>query len=185
MRRLPFVFPVLLLSACGEQDSEAVAAPTASQQAAAPAPSAPAAFAGPALSKDDLAAKVCFFTPAEVADKLGFTVEAGKPDTKQLQGYGMASCVYDGSSNSLRVTAIWLDPAQVAPSRASMTRMSGGGKVEQLPGDADSAYLHDMQDNGTSLHYLRQNVRIQVHATSGTVPFATMKPRLLALRRVP
>ncbi|HCF24025.1 MAG TPA: hypothetical protein DER67_00510 [Novosphingobium sp.] len=66
-----------------------------------------------------------------------------------------------------------------------MTRMSGGGRVEQLAGDADSAYLHDMQDNGTSLHYLRQNVRIQLHATSGAVPFATMKPRLLALRRVP
>ena len=75
--------------------------------------------------------------------------------------------------------------AQLAAARGGMTRMSGGGKVEQLPGDADSAYLHDMQDNGTSLHYLRQNVRIQLHATSGAVPFATMKPRLLALRRVP
>lgn len=184
MRHLPLAVPLLFLAACGAGNGDAPPAPATTEPAPSLAAGEPA-FTGPALSKDDLASKVCFFTPAEIADKLGFTVEAGKPDTAQLQAYGMASCVYDGSSNSLRITAIWLDPAQVAPSRASMTRMSGGGRVEQLAGDADSAYLHDMQDNGTSLHYLRQNVRIQLHATSGAVPFATMKPRLLALRRVP
>lgn len=177
--------PLVLLAACGSPQSDAPAAPPRELAGAPAAVRAPAPVSGPILSKADLARQVCFFTPAEIRDKLGFAVAAGRSETSQLQGYGMASCAYSGPQNSLRVTVIWLDPGQVAASRASMTRMSGGGRIAMLPGDPDSAYLHDQQDNGTSLHYLRGNVRVQVQATSGAVPFATMKPRLLALRRVP
>jgi hypothetical protein len=176
-----------LLAACGSAESES-APPARSKPAPAPGKqaSAPAsAMTGPAISKDELAKAVCFFTPAEIAAKLGFTVSAGKADTKFLQDYGMASCTYPGSDNTLMITAIWIDPAQIAATRSSMTRMSGGGLIEAVPGDPDSAYLHDQQDTGSSLHYLRGNVRIQVHATSSRTPFATMKPKLLALRRVP
>lgn len=175
------------LAACGSE-SPPPAAEQPDQAAptpAAPPPAAPAAYTGPVIAKEALGGQVCYFTPDEIAEKLGFTVQPGVADTAMLQSYGMASCVYNGSNNSLRVTAIWIDPAQLAAARSGMTRMSGGGMVEIVPGDPDAAYLHDQQDNGSSLHYLRQNVRIQLHVTSSRVPFAAMKPKLLSLRRVP
>jgi hypothetical protein len=192
MRHAFHILTLCVLASCGSGSStEADAAKPAKKTAAAPAPApAPAPVQPPAvpiksLSKAELAQKVCFFTPAEIEQKLGFSVANGVADTTRLESYGMASCVYDGSNNSLRITAFWLDPSQVAGTRAGMTRMSGGGKVEALPGDPDSGYLHDQQDNGTSLHYLRQNIRMQLHVTSSRPPFAVMKPKLLSLRRVP
>lgn len=179
-----------LLSACGSEagsDSEPdeSAPPPRPAASASPAAAGPVAVPGGVMSKEELAAKICFYTPAEISAKLGFSVAAGVADTSKLADYNMATCIYRGSQNTVRFEAIWLGPGQVAATRSSMTQMSGGGKIEALPGDADSAYLHDQQDNGSSLHYLRRNVRIQVQATSGTVPFATMKPKLLSLNRVP
>lgn len=168
-------------AAAGESPN-AAPAPAASAPPAAPA--GPVAIPGGAVSKEELAKAVCYFTPDEIQRALGFAVSAGVASTTMLES-GMASCRYDGQDNSLWVTAYWIDPAQVATARQGMTRMSGGGMTETIPGDPDSAYLHDQQDNGSSLHYLRRNLRIQVQATSGRVPFATMKPKLLALRRVP
>jgi hypothetical protein len=189
MHRLSiFCAALALLSGCGSEPP-----PSASEQGAAPsgatsAPPPPVAtteIPGGAMTKAELAQQVCFFTPDEIAANLGFTVSAGKASTAQLEGYGMADCIYSGSDNDLRVTAYWIDPAQIAPARQGMTRLSGGGRTEVLAGDPDSAYLHDQQDNGTSLHYLRRNLRIQLHASSGRTPFAEIKPKLLALRRVP
>lgn len=184
------VCALCLLAACGSGASDSP--PVAEREAAIaigrnspPVSAAPAAMTGPAMSKDELAKAVCFYTPDEISKALGFTVAAGKPDTAMLQSYGMASCTYVGSENSLGVRAIWIDPAQVPAARSGMTRLSGGGRIELVPGDPDSAYLHDQQDNGTSLHYLRRNIQVQLHATSGRTPFATMKPKLLKLRRVP
>jgi hypothetical protein len=187
-RALLTITGLLALSACGSQ-GEAPAtqdtAPAAATAASAPPPAAPSAYSGPVVAKEELGNKVCAYTPAEIKETLGFAVSAGVADTSRLESYGMASCVYDGPDNSLRISAFWLEPSQVGPARQGMTMMSGGGTVELLPGDPDTAYLHDQQDNGASLHYLRQNVRIQVQSTSSRVPFATMKPRLLALRRLP
>lgn len=177
------------LTGCGSAQEEAVAAPSEASANAVPAqagPAAPAAaYSGPTVSKADLAKQVCFLSPAEIEKALGFAVEAGKPDTSLIEQSGMAACVYDGKTNSLRLNAYWIEPGLVDAARQGMTLMAGGQKVEKLAGDPDSAYLQDQQDNGTSLHYLRQNLRVQLHATSGMVPFAEMKPRLLALRRVP
>jgi hypothetical protein len=180
----------MALVACGggggEEASNATPkAPAEPALAAKPAP-APAAppVAVATMSKDEMAKQVCFFTPAEIQAALGFSVQAGKPDTKMLS-YGRATCLYEGTENSLSIAADWIDPAQVAGARAGMTRMSGGGKTEQIPGDPDAAYFHDQQDNGVSLHYLRGNIRMQVQATSSRTVFATIKPKLLALKRVP
>lgn len=181
-----------LLAACGSEAADGrdrrAPAPAATPAAAASpaAPASPAATVpGGEISKADLARQICFFTPAEISEHLGFSVAAGVAETTMLESYNSASCTYQGQANTLRVHAYWLRADEIAGTRAGMTRMSGGGRTEILAGDPDSAYLHDMQDNGTSIHYLRRNLRIQVHATSGMTPFATMKPKLLSLRRVP
>lgn len=180
----------MALVACGggggEEASNATPKAPAKPAPAANPASAPAAppVTAATMSKDEMAKKVCFFTPAEIQAALGFSVQAGKPDTRMLS-YGRATCLYQGTENSLSIAADWIDPAQVAGTRAGMTRMSGGGRVEQIPGDPDAAYFHDQQDNGVSLHYLRGNIRIQVQATSSRTVFATIKPKLLALKRVP
>lgn len=189
--RMPVLVLILAaLAGCGS-GSEAGGAAAGEGPATAPTASSPPASApgpvaipGGAVSKEELAKAVCYFTPDEIRETLGFAVAAGVADTGRLES-GMASCTYDGKDNSLQVVAYWIEPSQVAATRQGMTRMSGGGTVETIPGDPDSAYLHDQQDNGSSLHYLRRNLRIQVYTTSGRTPFATMKPKLLALRRVP
>jgi len=192
MRTPVRVLTLAALAGCGSGGAAGGAA-AGESPAAAPAPAGsapPASLAGPvaipggAISKEELGKTVCYFTPDEIREKLGFAVAAGVASTRMLES-GMASCTYDGKDNSLQVIAYWIEPSQVAAARQGMTRMSGGGMVETIPGDPDSAYLHDQQDNGSSLHYLRRNLRIQVYTTSGRTPFATMKPKLLALRRVP
>lgn len=192
MRTVLMALPIALLAGCGSNEAataEGAAAATAAPPPAASAPPAPTAgpvaIPGGAMSKEELGKAVCFYTPAELQKELGFAVKAGLADTARLEGYGMASCRYDGTENSVQLAAYWIDPAQVAAARQGMTMMSGGSMVEKLSGDPDSAYLHDQQDMGSSLHYLRRNIRIQVQTTSSRMPFATMKPRLLALRRVP
>ncbi len=192
MRRylVPIAFALTVAACSGEAGNSASpsdAPPAAATATPEPTFSSPALSApvGPTMSKAELGEKVCFFTPAEIEQALGFAVSAGKPDTTFLERSGAATCAYDGKENSLRLNAYWIDPSLVAGARQGMTMLSGGGQTEQLPGDPDAAYLHDQQDNGTSLHYLRGNVRVQLHATSGMVPFATMKPKLLTLRRVP
>lgn len=186
------ILVALALVACGGGggDEASSATPKAANKPApaakpAPAPaSTTAAIPANAMSKEQLAKQVCFFTPAEIQATLGFSVAAGKPNTEMLS-YGMASCLYPGSENSLDVSGIWVEPAQIAATRASMTRMSGGGRIETLTGDPDAAYLHDQQDNGVSLIYMRGNIRVQVRTTSSRTVYADMKPRLLKLRRVP
>lgn len=193
MRTIALVLTLTTLAACGSNQAasdDGTAAPSVSAQLdASAAPAAPApgpiAIPGGAMSKGELGKAVCFYTPAELQKALGFAVAAGVAETTRLEGYGMASCRYDGSDNSVQLTAYWIDPAQVEPARRGMTMMSGGGTTETIPGDPDSAYLHDQQDLGSSLHYLRRNIRIQVQTTSGRTPFAAMKPKLLALPRVP
>jgi hypothetical protein len=181
------LFAMALVACDGGEGGEAPqTTPEAQLQPAPAATAVPAAgaAAGEVMSKEDLAKQVCFFTPAEIQETLGFAAATGKPDSGMLS-YGMASCTYVGSENSLSLSAIWVDPTQIAATRASMTRMSAGGKIEMLPGDPDAAYLHDQQDNGVSLIYLRGNIRMQLQVTSSRTVYADMKPRLLKLKRVP
>lgn len=190
MRMPVLVLTLTALAGCGSGGDAGTATqgasppPVAAASAPEPSPAGPVAIPGGAISKEEMGKAVCYFTPDEIQSALGFPVSAGVASTTMLEA-GMASCRYDGQDNSLQVTAYWIDPAQVATAQQGMTRMSGGGLTETIPGDPDSAYLHDQQDNGASLHYLRRNLRIQVQTTSSRTPFATMKPKLLALRRVP
>jgi hypothetical protein len=178
------------LAACGDdkpsvkQEEPTVRTAPAPLVDAAPAVSPTPDIPGGVMTKDELAANICFFTPEEVQAALGFTVSAGKPNTQNLASYGAASCRYDGQDNVLQINAFWIDPSQMAATRQSRERISAGD-LERLPGDADGAYLQYQQELGGALHYIRRNVMVEIRPMTWRAGNEAMKAKLLALRRAP
>lgn len=173
------------LAGCGSGDVAAgdTAAPQGAGPAAGSAPaSAPAApIAG--IGKDVLAKEVCYFKPEEVEAALGFKVDKVVPGL-ELASHGSFSCRYEGKDNVLQLNLLWVDPAYIEASRQSGKGMSAGDK-EDIAGDPDGAYLQVQQELGGALHYMRQNVMVEVRPMTWRFPPAEMKARLLKLRRVP
>lgn len=187
MRHFQFLAAAALgLAGCGSGDSAAGdAAPPKDPGAAAGSPSAPAAAAPPiaVIGKDVLAKEVCYFKAEEVEAALGFKVEKVAPQL-DLASHGSFSCRYEGKDNVLQLNLLWVDPSYVEASRRSGKGMSAGDK-EDIAGDPDGAYLQVQQELGGALHYMRQNVMVEVRPLTWRLPPAEMKARLLKLRRVP
>lgn len=179
----------MALVACGGGGEEQAANATQAD-ASIPAPAAPAASATPAeipggtMSKEEIQQKVCLFTPEEVQAAMGFAVAAGKPELS-LAEHGMVSCRYAGKDNDLHINLIWTDPVYYAQTIASLKKVSAG-KLEQIAGDPDSAYMQYQGELGGALHYLRRNIMVEVRpmAWSGSSE-AEMKAKLLKLPRRP
>lgn len=171
------------LAGCGSGDAEAdnAAKPATAAPAASAAKPAAAPVAG--IGKDVLAQEVCYFKPEEVEAALGFKVEKVVPRT-DMASYGSFSCRYEGKDNVLQLNLFWVDPSQIEASRQSGKSISAGNK-EDIAGDPDGAYLQVQQELGGALHYMRQNVMVEVRPMAWRIPPAEMKARLLKLRRVP
>lgn len=186
---IPVLASCLLIAACGSDpaagDTEAPPATTAaaSPAAATPSPSTAPAVSGRTMTKDELGREVCFFTAAEVRDALGIAVAEGKP-ANSMAAYGMFTCSYDGKLDGLQLNAIWVDPANVAASRGTMTSVSAG-QIDRIAGDPDGAYLQYQGEIGGALHYMRGNVMIELRPAIWGKDNAAMKAKLLRLRRVP
>lgn len=179
----------MALVACGG-GGEGQAANATQAEDSTPAPAAPTASAAPVpipggpMSKEEMQQKVCIFTPEEVTAAMGFSVAAGKPELS-LAEHGMVSCRYAGKDNDLHINLIWTDPVYYAQTIASMKKVSAG-KLEQIAGDPDSAYMQYQGELGGALHYLRRNIMVEVRpmAWSGSSE-AEMKAKLLKLPRRP
>jgi hypothetical protein len=186
------IFLAAALAACGEDkpasQNAAPAAPEASVASvgAAPAPPSPqpADIPGGMISKAELASAICFFTPQEIQNALGFAVSAGKPNVSMLEAYGSASCRYEGSDNVLQINMFWASADQVEATRQSQARLSAG-EIDRLTGDADGAFVQYQKELGGALHYMRRNVMVEIRPMSWREDNAKMKAGLLALRRAP
>jgi hypothetical protein len=179
----------MALVACGgggeDQAANATQADASTPAPAAnPASAAPAEVPGGAMGKEEMQQKVCLFTPEEVQAAMGFAVAAGKPELR-LAEHGMVSCRYSGKDNDLHINLIWTDPVYYAQTKASMKRVSAG-KLEEISGDPDSAYMQYQGELGGALHYLRRNIMVELRpmAWSGSSE-AEMKAKLLKLPRRP
>lgn len=179
----------MTLAACGDgKPASQNAEPSSSAEM--PAPAQPAAApveiaASGGMTKEELASKICFFTPEEIATAMGFSVAAGKPETSMLAEYGTANCRYEGKENTLQINAMWLEPTQGDSARHTLTSQIAGER-DVLAGDPDGAVVqYQKRIRSGALHYVRQNIMMEVRPSTWRGDPAAMKEKLLKLRRVP
>jgi len=128
----------------------------------------------------------CSYAASDMQGAFGLAL-TGTPDTTMLESANLASCRYEitGSPTYVQVDYLWLSPADVAQSIASVGT-GRAGSVTLVEGDADHASFQANTDMKMyALDYFRGNVMVTVRVLSWSGSPNAARSGLLGLPRRP
>jgi hypothetical protein len=138
----------------------------------------------PALPK----ANPCPYTAAQVSAALGVKVAEGRPSEMPFPGGVEYSCTFEqqGGFMAFYVQQMVMSVADQQKGDAYW-QQTLAGKSTAIAGDPDGArwQLDPYNAKTLALHYLRGTHRVTLRVVSAPAQAEAMKPKLLALKRLP